>query len=488
MENQRVGAGILNIITESLYDKPIVVFREYVQNSADSFTKVKDIQDKEKLASIIWNKDENLYFLDNGKGIEKENFFSEMTQIAASRKRKALNIGYKGIGRLSGIPYCKKLVFINICNYKESVFQRYSIDGEKYNNIKRSDNYGDMSFDSLMAEIGDYAEYIEGEELNKINLVLEPYKNFFANRNTGFMVILESVRRILLDTIENVEFRTDLAWLLPVKFKDELFEGQKAQLFKDMSEENENNIIPAISYNVYFNGDIIERPIDNEMLRTYVCSINLKYAVGFHSFMHDRIAVIKDNPFSGIRIYIDNILLCDENELLPALKEYGFIEHTVNELIQSVKGIGAMIYITDKVNISANARRTFIEVTDQDSIDFLRLLAEFVENIYMARYALSNYSSAKKRVGVEQEKLNNLKAKANEALGILASQEITLDSKEERTLKFSELNESEQKQIIKKKITSEINEQIRQYLLQSTSFDYENAFSDFMTWLLASVK
>jgi len=36
MNDYNVGAGILNIITESLYDNPIVVFREYVQNSIDS--------------------------------------------------------------------------------------------------------------------------------------------------------------------------------------------------------------------------------------------------------------------------------------------------------------------------------------------------------------------------------------------------------------------------------------------------------------------
>ena len=39
MSNNYVGAGILNIITESLYDNPIVVFREYVQNSVDSIFK-----------------------------------------------------------------------------------------------------------------------------------------------------------------------------------------------------------------------------------------------------------------------------------------------------------------------------------------------------------------------------------------------------------------------------------------------------------------
>ena len=42
MSNNYVGAGILNIITESLYDNPIVVFREYVQNSVDSIFKETD--------------------------------------------------------------------------------------------------------------------------------------------------------------------------------------------------------------------------------------------------------------------------------------------------------------------------------------------------------------------------------------------------------------------------------------------------------------
>ena len=58
-----------------------------------------------------------------------------------------------------------------------------------------------------------------------------------------------------------------------------------------------------------------------------------------------------DNDFKGIRIYIDNMLLCDEKELLQALAHYGLLSHTINGQLQSVRGIGAIIYITDKVNI-----------------------------------------------------------------------------------------------------------------------------------------
>ena len=43
----RVGSGIINVITESLYDNPIVVFREYVQNSVDSLYKLRDASGSE---------------------------------------------------------------------------------------------------------------------------------------------------------------------------------------------------------------------------------------------------------------------------------------------------------------------------------------------------------------------------------------------------------------------------------------------------------
>lgn len=60
MSDNKVGAGILNIITESLYDNPIVVFREYVQNSMDSILKSEpEISDCE---IRIWKSGNDLFF------------------------------------------------------------------------------------------------------------------------------------------------------------------------------------------------------------------------------------------------------------------------------------------------------------------------------------------------------------------------------------------------------------------------------------------
>ena len=89
MNKSNVGASILNIITESLYDKPIVVFREYVQNSVDSLSLVDD-NNTDSLTSKIWEKNGNLYFLDNGVGIDENKFVSRMKSIAFSTKIKTI--------------------------------------------------------------------------------------------------------------------------------------------------------------------------------------------------------------------------------------------------------------------------------------------------------------------------------------------------------------------------------------------------------------
>ena len=130
MLNDYVGAGILSIITESLYDNPIVVFREYVQNSVDSIFKEENQKDYE--IQIDYNND-NLYFFDNASGINSQNFLTTMITIGNSSKTKLNNLGYKGIGRLSGVPYCKKLYFLNINDFSKNKIQVYTIDSDQYN-------------------------------------------------------------------------------------------------------------------------------------------------------------------------------------------------------------------------------------------------------------------------------------------------------------------------------------------------------------------
>ena len=486
MNTSVVGASILNIITESLYDKPIVIFREYVQNSVDSFS---SISDDKNLYNHIWINNNDLYFLDNGTGIPANEFVTKMESIAFSSKEKNTNIGYKGIGRLSGISYCKKLRFINIVDYKNSKYQEYTIDCIEYNNIQKTNTYNELRFNELMDKIGSYSDTAT---VDTIDDIVEKHQSIFETRNTGFLVILEDISNVLINTIKDNDFETELSWLLPVPFDDELLvDEQVGLLFSNLSAEKafeNSNCIPAKSYNIYYNNRQIIRPLKANMLRTYVCKSNLdKYAVCTTSFSNEKIEIDKKNSFSGIRIYVDNMLLCDENELIPILQQYGYTNHGLYELIQTVRGIGMMIYIVDKVNLSANARRTFIELTDQDALSFLELLSIFVEDIYNARYALSYYNRAIKKSENANDDINAKKEKALECLNKLAREEITIELIEQDEPKeFDQLSIVEQKRIVKSKISKQVNESLKDYLEHTTTLSLETCIDDFKTWYLAN--
>ena len=271
---------------------------------------------------------------------------------------------------------------------------------------------------------------------------------------------------------------------MPVDFSDELYESDKKELFEDLTVEMVEDVVPARYCNIYYNDEQIFRPIKKEMLRDYVCKSNFKYAVGFHTFKGDKIVIDKNNSFSGIRIYIDNMLLCDENELLQSLDHYGLLTHTSNGQLQSVRGIGAMIYITDKVNISANARRTFIEVTDNDSFEFLRMLAEFVNNIYDTRYALSNYASARSKYQAGAEHLQQLRENALYNLKKLAKENVELTAENDETdIDFEAMSITEKKKLIKKAISNQLDNKLKEYIKSLDKYDLENAYKDFLEWI-----
>ena len=176
------------------------------------------------------------------------------------------------------------------------------------------------------------------------------------------------------------------------------------------------------------------------------------------------------------------MLLCDESELIPALANYGLLNHSVNGMIQTVRGIGAMIYITDKINISANARRTFIEITDNDSLEFLRYLAEFVNDIYDARYALSEYASVLKDKTKNQKDIEEKKSNALSALCRFVSAKVAVEEIEDKC-EIAELSIQEKRTIIKKSITSRISKELKEFIKQYNVENTETYYEDFLTWI-----
>lgn len=478
-----VGSDILNIVTKSLYDEPIVVFREYVQNSSDAIERAKnDVEDVATLRCNIWLNDQNLYFLDNGTGIEQDEFENVMERLADSTKNRKKDIGYKGIGRFSGLPYCDTLKFINIINFDNNEFMEYKISSIEHK--KLIDEYQDkkhsLTFEQLMKRIGSYSEKINEENVEKIKKEIEENADIFKDRNVGFLVKLENINSVLSKAIKGSKkesFMTTLGWLLPVPFKESLLE-EKTPINDFTIQDKDSDIIPAKSYNVYYSNEKVERPITPDMTRNYIYKIDFDVAVGFQSFSDSGIAIDNSNSFSGIRIYINNVLLCDESELIPMLDKYELLNHSVNEMLQTVKGIGAIIYITNKVFITANARRTFIEIEDGASFDFLKQIASYIEKIYKARYSISDYYSNAKKIDVDEKKLEALYAKASKYITELADEKILVPQYKEP----ENPDATEQKRIIRNKINAYLSDKVKNYIKANPEYDPDNIIENFLIW------
>lgn len=125
MAEYAFGANIIENLTTGMYQDSKVIYREYIQNACDQIDKAEKIgvlqprnphskyPDLGQGVVDIWLKPEERYIVieDNATGIKAEEFQRILGNIADSDKIMGQDKGFRGIGRLCGLAYCKRLVF-----------------------------------------------------------------------------------------------------------------------------------------------------------------------------------------------------------------------------------------------------------------------------------------------------------------------------------------------------------------------------------------
>jgi len=109
----KAGMYLLETLTAGMYNEPLSIYREYIQNAVDSFDLVRqtrrpgpkfieiDLDPLERYISIR----------DNAFGIPSGNAEKTLSRIGGSEKRKEKFRGFRGIGRLGGLAFCDKAIF-----------------------------------------------------------------------------------------------------------------------------------------------------------------------------------------------------------------------------------------------------------------------------------------------------------------------------------------------------------------------------------------
>jgi hypothetical protein len=110
-----VGKDILELLSTSMYVEPLSMYREYVQNAADSIESTEGISSDESLLHdveiSIDRQQRVIKIMDRGHGLSESDFYRKLTSIGGSSKRGTKARGFRGIGRLAGLAFCQELIF-----------------------------------------------------------------------------------------------------------------------------------------------------------------------------------------------------------------------------------------------------------------------------------------------------------------------------------------------------------------------------------------
>ena len=110
-----VGKNILDNLTTGMYSDSKVIYREYIQNACDQIdlaTNIGLLAPNEGSIDIFTDAHNRYISIkDNATGVRSKAFIEDVGDIANSNKQIGKNKGFRGIGRLCGLAYCKTLKF-----------------------------------------------------------------------------------------------------------------------------------------------------------------------------------------------------------------------------------------------------------------------------------------------------------------------------------------------------------------------------------------
>ena len=115
-----MGAGLLGIVTTGLYDDPLSVYREYIQNSADAAAK-SSLSERARIDITIDVVRRQVHIRDNGPGLSPAAAIERLIPIGRSTKKIGIDRGFRGIGRLAGLAFAKTVSFVTRASEDETV-------------------------------------------------------------------------------------------------------------------------------------------------------------------------------------------------------------------------------------------------------------------------------------------------------------------------------------------------------------------------------
>jgi Histidine kinase-, DNA gyrase B-, and HSP90-like ATPase len=337
-----VGKDILELLSSSMYVDPMTIYREYIQNAADSIDEAIDqgtYPPPGRIDIFIDPAARSVRIRDNGIGVRRENFESQLGTFGGSKKRGAAGRGFRGVGRLSGLGYCQKLTFRTLASGDKDVSEMVW-DCRKIKNLLNS-NEKNWTLEDLLTQVVSVRS-ISHEE---------PRKPFFEVELSG---VVRHKNDVLLNRQVIYDYLSEVA---PVPFHPDFSFGTKiTQLLGDSVAlgrlnifvgDDEDPVYRPYRDEIKINGETYDRFTDLEL---YSLPANDEGVAALGWFLHHQYkGALPDKRLGGLRARCGNIQIGGRDLFAEVFKESRFNSWTVGE-----------VHIIDG-RITPNGRRDYFE-------------------------------------------------------------------------------------------------------------------------------
>ena len=241
-----IGRQLFDIITSGMYDNPLMVYREYIQNAVDSIDLAVEEGilplDDARISITLRGPERSIVVEDNGKGLSNDTAHGILTNLGCSPKEGTSQRGFRGIGRLGGLAYCDELVFetrstadefISVVRWNRKQFDAMAADSQR-----------SITLQEMIQAVAsfDYAEAPDGAP------------------DHFFRVTLHNVHRFHSDQLMNLKAVNDyLAQSVPVPYNPDTFS------FAEQIETELTEVDDYRCYHVSTNGRRVFRPYCDEI-------------------------------------------------------------------------------------------------------------------------------------------------------------------------------------------------------------------------------
>ena len=321
----KAGMYLLETLTAGMYNDPLAIYREYIQNSADSIDGALKVNpwNSNRINVDLNPVEKSITISDRGAGISAELAEDILSSIGLSSKKNLNLRGFRGIGRLGGLAFCDQAIF----RTKAEDEDIESIQAWDCNKLRQLMSGSGKTTYSLKQLFNRYTTFYQENAKKKAG-------SYFEVKLSG----VQSFRNHVMDIKKVHDF---LSVTAPVPFHPD-----EMSFAKEISEYLSSNIHNYSAYDIILNGEPVYKPYSDMVKLTskghdiidgialFEIKINgTAVAYGWYGKREDLLgAITKGQMSSGIRVRVGNIQIGDSHLLDGCFRESRFNSYMVGEI------------------------------------------------------------------------------------------------------------------------------------------------------------